>query len=234
MSIGVVARGRSAAPSSRVLRSLTFAAVSAWAVALSLPASAAPFNWEGFTWTADRAETGGNSIGTYFGRDNALLLNILPQTTSPGTESFYQYEGYKVQTGILPGSAFASADLYIPKSWEMGGFKDVALWINLTQPPESGLSYPTIGFYKDSLTAPAQIAFWDFDHNAFVAMPINYDAWTNFRINYLPGTTIGGGTFELLVNGQIVATMVGGDFGGNVGDSGHPLPIRRSIRASRR
>jgi outer membrane autotransporter protein len=209
-------------------RACGFWAAGLLASAAVLPAPAfavTTFDWAGYTWSTDRADTGPYNIGLYYGRDDALLLNILTQTTSPGPQSFYQYEGYKAQTGLPAASSFATADLYIPKSWETEGFKDVALWVNVTQGAEPGLSYPTLGFYKDSASAPAQLVYWDFDHiEPLPGVTINYDAWNSFRINYIAGTTVGGGKFEMVVNGQVVATMSGGDFMGNPGDGGHPDP----------
>jgi hypothetical protein len=52
---------------------------------------------------------------------------------------------------------------------------------------------------------------------AFAASPgtvINYGAWNTLRINYIAGNTIGGGSYQYVLNGTVIATQSGSIFAG--------------------
>jgi hypothetical protein len=216
MSTRGFARGRTAA--------LWLGSVSVAAVLTAFsgsPASATCFSWNAtfngvsqpFNWCTDRADTASEDTGAYYGRTDVLHLGIADETNSPWDPAgFYETEGYKTQTGLTATQSYVSGDLYIPASWkgETSAFESVGLWATLGD-GSSATSYPIVNFYNGE-DGGGEIRYWDFDHYVVVNVAINYDGWNTFRVDYIPGPTTGTGTFDIVVNGKVVATMTGGDF----------------------
>jgi len=74
---------------------------------------------------------------------------------------------------------------------------------------DNGITDPTLSEWA-TLTGPDADSTFASDPSA----AINYGAWNTFRINYIAGSIVGGGSYQLLINGVVVATMSGYPFQG--------------------
>ena len=158
------ARGRLAARGLRFVFLSGAAAFSyAW-VGSSSEALADPivFNYGGYTWSTDRADTEDfdNDLDGFAGRDDVLKLGIYATTPPPNNSGFYQTEGYKAVTGLPVGSSFVSADLYIPADAATSTaalYESIGLWPVIGVPvTDPQLVFPIIQFYNGDNPNPEQ------------------------------------------------------------------------------
>jgi hypothetical protein len=131
-------------------------------VGSSTEAQAVDFNYGGYSWSTDRADTQNfdNNVDGFNGRDDVLRLGIFATTPPPNNSGFYQTEGYKAVTGLPVGSALVSADLYIPADAATSTaalYQSIGLWpvigVPITNPQQA---FPIIQFYNGENPNPEQ------------------------------------------------------------------------------
>lgn len=231
MSKRVFARGRGTALSG-VAWTAGLAALATATIVTA--AGAASISYGGFNWSTDRADPQTvEALPTYQGMDDVLHLQTFATTTVPSNAGFYQTEGIGTLTGSPVGAGFVSGEIFIPSSWSSSNGTDyvnAGLWGVVGVPPTTALSYPIINFYNGPAADPAgnttvqsglpvddqgEIRVFDGDQwvvatgaNAISSTgTIEYGAWNTFRINYNPGATPADGTFDIVLNGTVIATL---------------------------
>jgi hypothetical protein len=201
---------------------------------LTTTASAASISYGGFDWSTDRADPQTvEALPSYQGMSDVLHLQTFDTTTVPSSIGFYQTEGIATLTGSPVGAGFISGQIYIPSAWEMSNGTDyvnTGMWGVVGVPPANAQSYPIINFYNGPAADPAgnttvqtgstvdnqgEIRVFDGDQWIVVTGAnavssngmIDYGGWNTFRINYNPGATPADSTFDIVLNGTVVATL---------------------------
>jgi hypothetical protein len=109
-------------------------------------AASAQVSWNGYDWNVDRYDTEKfEPIGPQFGRPDVLHIllgdagfdNLPPRFGTGFQAGFYNTQGRKALVN-LPGSSFATGDLYIPGSWaaqQATSWQSANLWGEVAKAP---------------------------------------------------------------------------------------------------
>ena len=169
-------------------------------------ASAQSVDYAGYDWEVDRYapdEFGG--IGSYAGQNNVLRILIGEEGFTENRpygyqEDFRNKQGRYAALGFVPGASFATADLYIPSSWQdaqSSTFQEAGLWLwvegtDSSRQPEW---FPTVDFSNHD--SEGHFIAWDGNVNNTLSTPVNYDAWNTLRIE------VHGDRWKYYINGEL-------------------------------
>ncbi len=204
--------------------------VSGGAIAQALPTYPIAAVYSTTAWGPDRFPPAAFvNAGTYQGRDNVLRIGIAAADADglrPGFAGiFYNTQGRKILRSSLTSGVSWSGSVFIPAAWAVSNPGDALLnrrtdvWASVSPDPVGGVPapsscdfFPILGFTNASGVsntmavtnggAPRYRVF-DSGNGGWndIAMPVRYDAWTEFGITFT-GTTI-----EHRIDGVLVYTQ---------------------------
>lgn len=160
-------------------------------------------------WTVDRqAPVSFSDVGTFQGMPHVLGISIGTNATS---DPFYNTQGESHPVSGGAGSSLI-ANLYIPSSWSSNSSAPVRtdMWgvLNATNPGDSNLTYPIIGFTNygsvsgngnNGTAGNSYTGFRVYDETTGLwvnlsTVPVQYDAWNKLEIDF------NGTSFDYSVN----------------------------------
>ncbi|HTK39675.1 MAG TPA: Ig-like domain-containing protein [Patescibacteria group bacterium] len=161
--------------------------------------SSVPFNAS--EWSVDRATpSGGYSVGSFGGRDNALNIGV-DVTNRSTLGSFYYTEGLKKD---LTGSTAVKADLYVDSAWNTIPTR-AGLW-GVGSDGTNVSAYPIVEYTTNNADMSGYTGWRTFNDETGVwtevSAPVHTDGWNTVAVEYNSSTT----NFDYVINGTDVGS----------------------------